>query len=416
MQWNRDNAGAAQANTIIIYAWNESDEGGWLVPTLSQGPARLDAIQNACVTSADPPTSKPLEVAPTGRIVATLGKREVILESGRYGLKYFPDECLAFVQTTPPIRVLMAAGVSTTLLEGRDMKSLMPHGQVLKSGKPGSFDNGYAGISGVARDPGTGDLLAFYHAEDHEGMPPIPGGIPGFYCSVGLAVSTDNGTSFRKMGPVITGSLPKDLKGRADQGCGDLCVVADSDHRYLYVYYTDHSRIDNRGVQICMARCPIKDAGKADLWRKYHNGAFEEPGLGGKDTPVLSAQAMGADAIFPQVTFVEKLHRYVMVFNITVYREFSQETKPEQSGIYIASSQDGIRWSKPSQLLAIRSIATIGREVGWHPTLLISSARDRYADGWLYYSYSQNWGHKAPQKPHYLVGQPLTFSIVEEPR
>ena len=45
IQWNRDNAGAAQANTIIIYAWNESDEGGWLVPTLSQGPARLDAIQ-----------------------------------------------------------------------------------------------------------------------------------------------------------------------------------------------------------------------------------------------------------------------------------------------------------------------------------------------------------------------------------
>lgn len=45
IQWNRDNPGAAQANTIIIYAWNESDEGGWLVPTFSEGPARLDAIR-----------------------------------------------------------------------------------------------------------------------------------------------------------------------------------------------------------------------------------------------------------------------------------------------------------------------------------------------------------------------------------
>jgi len=27
------------ANAILIYAWNELDEGGWLVPTLSEGDA-----------------------------------------------------------------------------------------------------------------------------------------------------------------------------------------------------------------------------------------------------------------------------------------------------------------------------------------------------------------------------------------
>jgi hypothetical protein len=294
------------------------------------------------------------------------------------------------------------------------MESLVPVGQVLKPGQPESFDNGYAGISGVARNPGTGDLLAFYHAEDHEGMPPIPGGIPGFYCSVGLAVSKDDGASFRKLGSVITGSLPKDLKGRADQGCGDLCVVADADRRYLYLYYTDHSRIDNRGVQICMARCPLADAGTTGKWKKYHNGAFEEPGLGGKETPVLSAPAMLADAIFPQVTFVRELHCYIMVFNITVYWEFGLGMKPSQSGIYIASSQDGVHWSRPTQLIAIQSIASIGKEVGWHPTLLLSAVDGDSAKGWLYYSYSENWGHKAPQKPHYLVGQPIAFSITEK--
>ncbi len=76
------------------------------------------------------------------KIEASLGKREVILESGRYGLKCFPDECLAFVQIMPTIRLLMAAGVSTSLLEGRDMRSLVLRGLVLKPGKPGSFDNG----------------------------------------------------------------------------------------------------------------------------------------------------------------------------------------------------------------------------------------------------------------------------------
>ncbi len=105
-----------------------------------------------------------------------------------------------------------------------------------------------------------------------------------------------------------------------------------------YVYYCDHSRIDNRGVQICMARCPIEDAERTDLWRKYYQSAFDRPGLGGKDTPVMSAQAMGADAIFPQVTFVPELRRYIMVFSTIVYRELGPGMQARQSGIYRCSA------------------------------------------------------------------------------
>jgi hypothetical protein len=158
----------------------------------------------------------------------------------------------------------------------------------------------------------------------------------------------------------------------------------------------------------------MADAGRTDRWRKYHHGAFEEPGRGGKETPVLSAQAMRADALFPQVTFVRELRRYVMVFNILVYGELGHDAKPEQSGLYIACSPDGIRWSKPTHLIRIHSIpAGLGREIGWHPALLLSIVDNSSAKGWLYYSYSESWGHRAPQKPHYLVGQPITFSIVE---
>jgi len=372
----------------------------------------LSLLLSACTVQADPPTSRPTsaDVLPSERIAASLGKREVVSAPGLLGLKYFPDECPAFIQTTPTLRVLMAAGNSTCLLEGRDMQSLALLGRVLLPGKPGSFDNGYAGVCGTARATGD-ELLAFYHAEDHEGMPPIPGGIPGFYCCAAAAISKDNGASFEKLGPVVTGALPKDLKGRADQGCGDLCIVPDAKHRYLFMYYSDHSRVDNRGVQICMARCALEDAEKTDGWRKYHNGSFDEPGLGGKDAPVLSARAMGADAIFPQVTFVPQFRRYVMVLNITVYREFGPGLEAHKSGIYIACSRDGICWSAPTQLLAIRSIIIPGKEVGWHPALLLSNVEGNSAKGWLYYSYSESWGHKPPQKPHYLVGHPITFSI-----
>ena len=44
IEWTQKNRDLNPANAIIIYAWNENDEGGWLVPTLSEGTARLDAV------------------------------------------------------------------------------------------------------------------------------------------------------------------------------------------------------------------------------------------------------------------------------------------------------------------------------------------------------------------------------------
>jgi hypothetical protein len=41
----RRGAAAAEANAVLIYAWNESGEGGWLVPTLSEGSARIAALR-----------------------------------------------------------------------------------------------------------------------------------------------------------------------------------------------------------------------------------------------------------------------------------------------------------------------------------------------------------------------------------
>ena len=44
--WCHKNPEAAEAQAILIYAWNEFDEGGWLCPTLKEGAARLEAIVN----------------------------------------------------------------------------------------------------------------------------------------------------------------------------------------------------------------------------------------------------------------------------------------------------------------------------------------------------------------------------------
>ena len=44
LKWLQANRATAKAGLALIYAWNENDEGGWLVPTLSEGTARLDAL------------------------------------------------------------------------------------------------------------------------------------------------------------------------------------------------------------------------------------------------------------------------------------------------------------------------------------------------------------------------------------
>ena len=45
IQWTQRNRDINPSNAVIIYAWNENDEGGWLVPTLSEGTDRLDALR-----------------------------------------------------------------------------------------------------------------------------------------------------------------------------------------------------------------------------------------------------------------------------------------------------------------------------------------------------------------------------------
>jgi hypothetical protein len=45
-----DWAATTGAPAVLVYAWNEYDEGGWLAPTLVPDPARQDAIREALVT------------------------------------------------------------------------------------------------------------------------------------------------------------------------------------------------------------------------------------------------------------------------------------------------------------------------------------------------------------------------------
>lgn len=54
LDWNRNNPSASEADALLIYAWNEIDEGGWIVPTLLDRYAQLEALQNSLGQDPDP--------------------------------------------------------------------------------------------------------------------------------------------------------------------------------------------------------------------------------------------------------------------------------------------------------------------------------------------------------------------------
>jgi hypothetical protein len=53
LDWVRTYPATADANTIVIYAWNEVDEGGWLLPTHTEQTARLAAMRAPLGTATD---------------------------------------------------------------------------------------------------------------------------------------------------------------------------------------------------------------------------------------------------------------------------------------------------------------------------------------------------------------------------
>jgi hypothetical protein len=246
----------------------------------------------------------------------------------------------------------------------------------------------------------TGQLLGFYHAEDQEGMTTVGSGIPGFYCRVALAVSDDDGLTFAKRGPVLSGMAPKKPGGFGDQGVGEPWILPEPSGKYLYAYYTSHERSAGRTVDICLARCDVAEAMAPGAWKKFHSGGFDEPGLGGIDTPILTSGTLDADVMCPQVVVLPELHQFVLTFCLNAWRETPNANR---SGIYMAFSDDGIHWppERMHQIWKVPVIAKNGNEVAWHPTFLPDDASGMR--GWLYYGYSKNWGWEPPSEPHYLA-------------
>jgi hypothetical protein len=311
-----------------------------------------------------------------------LGRQTIVISKAKHNIRHFPDEPIVVLNENP-VRFLLVGDSKTYLWQGNSFESAHPVRIALFPGE--HYDSQYAGITSVYKDPETGELLGFYHAEK-----PVNGDKKRFYSTVCLGVSLNSGDSFHKFGPIISGKPEDPNWVGVAQGNADPSICADSTGKWLYAYYTEHSRQDPstkqpRSVVTCMARCKTEDLGRPGYWDKYYDGNFNEPGLGGKDTEV-------ADCWAPNVTYLSEIEKYVMVGS--------------RGGVVLFLSNDGIRWEDKNILFEMTDLPLKGEKVAMHPFLRVKAIAGGF-EGYLFYAYSGKYDNQGT----YLVKRPIKVKL-----
>jgi hypothetical protein len=153
---------------------------------------------------------------------------------------------------------------------------------------------------------------------------------------IGALISYDGGKTVHDLGVVLDTGDPLDPlaeNGFFTGGHGDVSVVLDQKREYFYFFFTNYG-----GPAV----------------HKFHSGRWNEPGIGGRTTPIFPAarawQHKDPDSFWgPSLHWNTHLNSFVMLLN-----RASGEPGWSQSGIYISYArtldEPGI-WSKPALLL-----------------------------------------------------------------
>lgn len=209
-----------------------------------------------------------------------------------------------------------------------------------------------------------GTLYAWYHHE--------PQGLCGPDSSltapqIGALISYDGGATFRDLGIILNSGDPLDCNaqnGYFAGGTGDFSVILDHERQYFYFIFSNYGGpVENQGV--AMARLPFFSRRyPVGAVRKYFDGGWQEPGLGGKATAILPANTGWSDAAAdaywgPSIHWNTYLASYVILLN----HACCSPGWP-QEGIYIAFNPDlshPLGWSGPQKILD---------GVSWYPQVI----------------------------------------------
>lgn len=198
-----------------------------------------------------------------------------------------------------------------------------------------------------------GTVFGWYHHE--------PAGVCGSSDltapKIGAVVSYDGGKTILDLGIVLESGEPLDCNsqnGFFAGGHGDFSVILDRNRRYFYFFFTNYAgELATQGV--VAARMAFGDRFRpAGAVYKYHAGRWDEPGIGGRVTPIFGArqswQRADTDSFWgPAVHWNTFLRQYVMLLNRSCCR-----TGWPQEGIYVAFSKDPAdlaSWLEPRRIM-----------------------------------------------------------------
>lgn len=313
------------------------------------------------------------------------------------GLNYFNDITVGVISNSSNnLKIITAAGTRSYVFTGTSLSNI---NQVTEVASPqeNTFYSNYVGLGQLIKDSNN-TIYSVFHSEQHDGSI-LPGNIPGFYASVGLGISYDNGETFQlNSEPLIQNTFDINYdNGFGDGGLGEPSVTFSKDRSEVFVYYVDHNR-SGRGVNICMVKFIVDESGIPDFSTCYYlneNNQFSSNVIRSKE---VVAGIGYADAIFPHVTYNSFIDKYVMVYSLNHYGEFHNGSiLPSESGIYYRESIDGINWDEqPIKLITDWSIpySFDNHSFAWHPNLIYSN--DSQSEGYLVYSKASTLeqGHK----------------------
>lgn len=208
-----------------------------------------------------------------------------------------------------------------------------------------------------------GTLYAWYHHEIAvcEGRLSMP--------VIGALVSANGGESFRDLGIVLSSGYAPDCEaanGYFAGGHGDFTVLPDQNRQYFYFYFTNYSGPES-SQGIAVARLAFGDrADPAGRVKKFFEGAWEEPGLGGQCTAILPARVpwgrADAESFWgPSLHWNTALEQYVMLLS----RVCCQPGWPAE-GVYVSFNRDLANlyaWTPPQRILEFP-------EAGWYPQVV----------------------------------------------
>jgi hypothetical protein len=206
-----------------------------------------------------------------------------------------------------------------------------------------NYDADYVGANAVFTAANGKGLLMFYETGNRNYGPNVHG---PEYNVIALARSTDNGRTWTRQGPVISGT---DLKPNTQSGVGTTQPgVSESgaiiSNGYIYMFYqyipNDSSETEAPSV-IQVARAPIASDGAPGNWTKFYNGSFgSQPGLGGLGSTIV-ATGQGSGCTRPvQVwpAFSTYLNCYILFYLCN-------------EGWFYSTSADLVTWTSPTQFL-----------------------------------------------------------------